>query len=156
MAICVNQVLKSYSESTRCGAPCDLDAILHEIENNKIILQEGNKVSIIQIMCHLGRHQEAYEYLHKNRINRLGGYIPIIYSFLENHYFDKVIILHDELLNKNITLKSENYLVIMRVLLENKKYDYFDIYNEITNFIVIIFVKMLKIQYLRKCKQESS
>jgi len=128
MAVCVNQVLKSYSESTRCGAPCDLDAILREIENNRITLQEGNKVSIIQIMCHLGRSHEAYEYLHKNGINRLGAYIPIIYSFLENRYFDKVIRLRDELLNKNIALKQDNYFTVMTVLLENRQFDYFDIF----------------------------
>jgi pentatricopeptide repeat protein len=122
----LNQLLKYYADQTSKGIGCDFENILVEIKNQNADLVEGNKVSLIQIMCHLGKEDEAINYLQNNNITRLGAYVPILSAYIKRNNLVKVWQIYEEMLQKNIMMKHEHYCLLLGWLLNNNYQNEFD------------------------------
>lgn len=122
----LNQQLKHYADLTSQGMCCNLDDILTEIQSQNADLVEGNKVSLIQIMCHLAKEDEALSYLHTNHITRLGAYVPVLTAYMKRSNLTKVWQVYQEMKEKNVVMKQENYSLLLGWLLSNKYLIEFD------------------------------
>jgi len=112
----LNTKLRQYAEFTQ-NTYCDkiLKDVLTLTEQDALL--EGNKVSIIQILCNLDKVEEAEYFLKRNKdLVRLGAYLPILYSFMKQQNTVKILKLYDEIINKNIKLKYENYFDLLKYL----------------------------------------